>query len=169
MTTQALLARLEGVRSRGPRKWVARCPAHDDRSPSLSVSEVENKILAHCFGGCEPKTIVEAMGLTLADLFADTPESPAHQLRASQNKLDLTKVAFQFELGALDRRLRAEGVLNAVQGFHPDGLLDEDLDHLLNAVARAYDDRDRAEFLEAVADNLKQITFERTSHHAAQY
>lgn len=53
-------------------KHVAQCPAHDDRSPSLSVRECDDgRVLLHCFAGCETRSIVEALGLSWADLFDD--------------------------------------------------------------------------------------------------
>ena len=56
-----------------PRKsgdgYQARCPAHDDKHPSLSVSsDRENNALVHCHAGCTPTDIVMALGLTMADL-----------------------------------------------------------------------------------------------------
>ena len=39
MRIEEVLARLAAVRPNGERSWMARCPAHDDRNPSLSVSE----------------------------------------------------------------------------------------------------------------------------------
>ena len=66
-----VLDRLEGVRRSGD-GWMARCPAHDDRSPSLSITEANNgNVLLHCFAGCEQRSIVEAMGLEWGALFAD--------------------------------------------------------------------------------------------------
>jgi len=63
-----LLSRLERVR---PSKsgWQARCPAHDDREPSLSISEgADGRALVHCFAGCAPEAVAAALGLTLAEL-----------------------------------------------------------------------------------------------------
>ena len=49
--------------------WSARCPAHEDRRASLSISEGDNGgAVLHCHAGCEPAAIVAALGLTLADL-----------------------------------------------------------------------------------------------------
>ena len=49
--------------------WSARCPAHDDGSPSLSISEGDDgRILLHCHAGCAVEAIVEALGLRLTDL-----------------------------------------------------------------------------------------------------
>jgi len=39
----------------------ARCPAHRDRVPSLSVTDAAGKVLFHCHGGCEQKAVVSAL------------------------------------------------------------------------------------------------------------
>jgi len=52
---------------------VARCPAHDDRNPSLSVSVKEGRVLIHCFAGCSPDAVLGAVGLTWRDLRAPGP------------------------------------------------------------------------------------------------
>jgi hypothetical protein len=65
-----LLERLELVKQTGKDRWLACCPAHEDRSPSLSVSETdEGNVLVHCFAGCETRAVVNAVGLELRDLF----------------------------------------------------------------------------------------------------
>lgn len=69
MTADEFVTRLEGVRERGPGKWSARCPAHEDRSPSLSVLDAEDRVLLHCFAGCEAEAICAAVGVELRDLF----------------------------------------------------------------------------------------------------
>ena len=49
--------------------WASRCPAHDDQSPSLSVSEGDNdKALVFCQAGCSPEDVCEELGLGLSDL-----------------------------------------------------------------------------------------------------
>jgi len=58
-----VLSRLEGVRKEGT-GWMARCPVHDDRSPSLHVWEDnEGRIAYHCFAGCDHARVREALGL----------------------------------------------------------------------------------------------------------
>jgi len=65
-----LLARLDGVRETGPGKWIARCPAHEDRSPSLSVREVnDGTILIKCFAGCDTLAVCRSIGIEIRDLF----------------------------------------------------------------------------------------------------
>jgi hypothetical protein len=61
---------LAGLKRVGPGKWIARCPAHDDRRPSLSIREADDgKVLLHCWIGCSAAEVVTALGLSLSDLF----------------------------------------------------------------------------------------------------
>lgn len=65
-----LLNLLEGVRQTGPQQWVARCPSHKDKSPSLSVKECsDGRVLLHCFAGCDTHDILGALNLEIGDLF----------------------------------------------------------------------------------------------------
>lgn len=73
MHVQDLLNRLDHVRSNGKDRWTARCPAHQDRGPSLSIRQAEDRILLHCFAGCGAVDVLEAVGLSLSDLFDDRP------------------------------------------------------------------------------------------------
>lgn len=64
-----------GLKSSGRGRWVARCPAHQDRSPSLSVSEGDDgRVLMHCFAGCEIEQVCANLMLDLGDLFPPKPE-----------------------------------------------------------------------------------------------
>jgi putative DNA primase/helicase len=55
------LARALGARRTGA-GWIARCPAHDDREPSLSIrNSATGKVLVHCFAGCEPQRVIQAL------------------------------------------------------------------------------------------------------------
>ena len=65
-----LLERLDGVKRTGEGRWIAKCPSHDDKNPSLSVRETGDRLLLHCWAGCEVHAIVASVGLRLADLFA---------------------------------------------------------------------------------------------------
>lgn len=58
-----VLSRLEGVK-RSATGWMARCPAHDDRSPSLHIWEDdEGRVAYHCFAGCDHARVRDALGL----------------------------------------------------------------------------------------------------------
>lgn len=67
---EALLSRLARVHRAGPGRWLALCPAHPDRDPSLSIRLAGDKLLLHCFAGCAPDAVLEALGLTWRDLYA---------------------------------------------------------------------------------------------------
>lgn len=70
-------------RPRADDKWEARCPAHDDRSPSLTVAAGgDGRVLIHCHAGCAVEEIAAALGLTLADLFV--PKAPDDRPRLAQ-------------------------------------------------------------------------------------
>lgn len=70
MIAQQLLDRLQKVRQIGPGRWVACCPAHEDRSPSLSIEETsDERVLIYCFVGCGALEVLEAVGLDWSSLF----------------------------------------------------------------------------------------------------
>ena len=70
MGAQLVLDRLAGVKARGPGRWVAKCPAHKDRTPSLSVRELpDGRVLIFDFGGCSVEAVLDAMGLEVTQLF----------------------------------------------------------------------------------------------------
>lgn len=57
------------------RNGSTRCPAHDDRNPSLSVTGKNGRVLLHCFTGCSEGAILDAIGLSKKDLFDNTGET----------------------------------------------------------------------------------------------
>ena len=64
-----LLAHLEGMRQTGPDRWMACCPAHNDRNPSLSIAlTADGRILLNCFAGCSFDDVIRASGLAIRDL-----------------------------------------------------------------------------------------------------
>lgn len=76
MSVVTFLSRLEGVRRTGEGQWVAKCPAHQDRSPSLAVGEAEDgRVLLHCHSGCSSLDVITAVGMRWADLLPDTQKN----------------------------------------------------------------------------------------------
>jgi len=74
---QPIIDRLDGVR-RTANGHEAKCPAHDDRRASLSVSLGDDgRVLLHCHAGCTPIEVCQAMGLRLGDLFPRNPRKRA--------------------------------------------------------------------------------------------
>ncbi len=66
-----VLPRLEGVKQTAPGRWIARCPHHEDRSPSLSIREVDGRVLLYCFAGCRAVEVCGALGMGTRELFDD--------------------------------------------------------------------------------------------------
>lgn len=65
---------------RSPKKtssgWQAHCPTHEDRKPSLSISEADDgKVLLKCHAGCSTDRVLDAAGLQKSDLFPDSRQS----------------------------------------------------------------------------------------------
>lgn len=69
MTIHDVLPRLRRVKKTRAQHWTASCPAHDDRSPSLSITEASNgRVLLHCFTGCSYESIIAALGISFTPL-----------------------------------------------------------------------------------------------------
>lgn len=152
-----LLPRLESARPRGNGRYSAKCPAHDDKSPSLSIQEGERGILLHCFSGCALTEICASLDLKQRDLFFDAPV-PRRQrpMPAKPVKIDRVKLAFQCELSALDLRLRADRIIEAGKNLRVANLNDDELDLAIAHAMQAHVDVERAELFEGVADTLRE-------------
>ncbi len=64
-------------------QWMALCPAHEDRNPSLSLTKKNGKILLYCHAGCSPEAVCEALGLDIADLFAESSNDSGPRIVAT--------------------------------------------------------------------------------------
>ena len=72
MSFETLRDRLDGVRDTGPGRFMARCPAHEDRSPSLGVRDCgDGRTILNCLAGCEAENVLAAVGLTFSDLYPE--------------------------------------------------------------------------------------------------
>ena len=101
MTADDFVSRLERVRRTGPGRWVASCPAHADKTPSLTVRELQDgRILCHCFGGCGIEEVLGAVGLEVSDLFPDKPLEHAPRLRKPFPAEDVI-AAMELEIGVV--------------------------------------------------------------------
>jgi hypothetical protein len=70
MSVEAILGRLNGARRSGSGR-IARCPAHEDRNPSLSLREENGRVLLHCFAGCSVEAVCDALKIKVSDLFGE--------------------------------------------------------------------------------------------------
>ncbi len=56
------IARQLGLASRSGSEWICRCPAHDDKKPSLTLRNADNgEVLWHCHAGCSQEDVYEAL------------------------------------------------------------------------------------------------------------
>lgn len=140
MHADELLARLEGVRRSGG-GWMARCSAHDDRHPSLSIRAGDRGLLLRCFAGCSLEDITAALGLAVKDLFYAQHANPA-AIRESQRRRAAERrrrEAIEHVGGLTADVLReAEQFISSRRGLDISTWTAERLDDELNAVADAY-------------------------------
>lgn len=110
MTLEALLDRLDGVRREGD-QYVARCPGHQDRRPSLFVGEREGRLLVYDRSQhCRPEAIVRALGLELRDLFTAPSSRPTPPRRPAS---PIVEARQNIRRDALRQPWAREGVVDA--------------------------------------------------------
>jgi hypothetical protein len=71
--------------------WTARCPAHPDHSPSLSIREGDaGRALIFCHAGCRVEAICSAMGVRVSDLFGDVRriDPEPHIVRETKKRIE---------------------------------------------------------------------------------
>lgn len=96
MNVTQLLSFLPDAKKNGT-GWQARCPSHDDRSPSLSISEgADGRVLLNCFAGCSTESVCAALSITIADLFPDKPAHNGHNNGRAVAPIQ-TKPAFDWQ------------------------------------------------------------------------
>lgn len=83
MTAETIARALGGRRS--GKSWAARCPAHDDREPSLSICDSKGKVLVYCHAGCSQRDVIAA--LVARGLWTETGKFAGRHARKQQNHL----------------------------------------------------------------------------------
>ena len=97
---EALLHALPGVRREG-KGWRSKCPACGGKSHKVAIAEGhDGRVLLHAFCGCEPASVLQAVGLSLADLF---PARLKPQTEAERRELQrrLKEAGWRAALGVL--------------------------------------------------------------------
>jgi hypothetical protein len=87
MNVNKLLDRLQKVKQTGPDKWIACCPAHDDRAPSLGIAIKDDRVLIKCFSGCGATEILDAVGLDYSVLFPEIEGKLAYKPKFNKSEL----------------------------------------------------------------------------------
>lgn len=89
--------------------WLARCPAHEDRDPSLSVRRGDDgRLLLYCHAGCPFSAIVASLGMKPRDTFTEDhrprPPEPREEPKPRHN---WPRVASEFAAQITARQLAA--------------------------------------------------------------
>ena len=99
MTINDILNRLDRVKETGAGQYLACCPAHEDKSPSLSIRETKDgQILLNCFAGCDPQSVLDALGLKFSDLY---PKPLGHHFKPSKQRVNAREVLCSLDHEAL--------------------------------------------------------------------
>jgi hypothetical protein len=142
MTAQELLEHLEVVRPRAKGRWIARCPAHADKHPSLAIAEGESGLLIRCWAGCRIQDITAALGLTLRELFYDHEQVPDDWRRTRQQRMieRENRENQEYVRGLiLDARREAEWLLVSARNPGLVGWNDAELHTALAVIADAHE------------------------------
>lgn len=87
MELNDFLRLLHGVKGpNGSGEYSAKCPAHEDKTASLSIKAKEGSILLNCHAGCSNKAIVESLGIAMRDLFYGDKTSGKKEKEKAKNK-----------------------------------------------------------------------------------
>jgi len=61
LNAESIASALQKPKRAGLGKYVACCPAHDDKTPSLSIQDASDRVLVHCHAGCSQDEVVGAL------------------------------------------------------------------------------------------------------------
>lgn len=116
---ETLLPRIEGVKQTAPDTYIGICPGHPDKSPSLSIKEVGDRVLIHDFAGCSAGEVMAALGLSLSDLFNEPlPHQTKPATLQQRRRYGQAQAAFEaLSYEALIVCLAAESIL---KGYKPE-------------------------------------------------
>lgn len=127
MSIETLLSRLTKVKRSSSNSWVACCPAHEDRTPSLTIRDAgDGRILIHCFSGCETESVLGAVGMDWEDVMP--PKVIDHHVKPVKLYASDALKAIQYEA-----RLVAVAAYDMAKGNKLD---DESMKRLVVAVER---------------------------------
>ncbi len=132
MLADVLLSKLDGVRQTGQNKWMARCPCHNDGTPSLSVKDDGDRVMLNCFAGCDTRDVLVAVGLDFCDLYPG--RLLGHSLKPAKQRLISPGQALEI--------VANEALFVCVVGSQfarGEGLSDGDKDRLFLAAGRIHE------------------------------
>ncbi|WP_193940525.1 DNA primase [Parahaliea mediterranea] len=106
MSAHEIVNRLEFCKPTGKGQWIARCPAHQDNGPSLSIKDAgDGRTLIHCFAGCGAVDVLAAIGLEVCDLYPPTDHYRTRRYSAPAETVDSLVIEIAEHDRAKGRRL----------------------------------------------------------------
>lgn len=147
MAIESFLNQLQKVKKRGAGKWSACCPVHNDRTPSLTISDDNGMVLIHCFGcGASGNDVAMALGVDISELFPPrdySQYSPDDYLTESKRRtyFSAAQVLEALQDDTLVVYLIADDIAKK-------GITDKTKERLLLSVSR----------IQAASNYMKQIT-----------
>lgn len=130
MSLNKLLGSLSKVRQKRNGQWEACCPAHNDKSPSLSIGEgSDGRVLIKCWAGCSALDVIASVGLDWQDLYPDADKNyrslMAHMSHRPKHLELEDRVIELGSLGRLSDKDRDRLKAAALRGGERDGFIDE--------------------------------------------
>jgi hypothetical protein len=91
-----IVSRLEKVKQTSTEQYIAICPSHQDKSPSLSIKELpDGRVLINCFAGCSASEILGSIGLSLEDLYPESKGSFKSEKRPFSSSHGLNMIGYE--------------------------------------------------------------------------
>lgn len=95
------------VKAINENEYMALCPAHNDKNPSLSIgySKNEGQILLHCHAGCKTEDVLHSVGLQLKDLYeakkgSNIMKKTTYTYLTAQGNVAYTKTRIDYDDGS---------------------------------------------------------------------
>lgn len=137
MSIDNVLNKLNKVKKTGPYKWIACCPVHQDKTPSLAIRLLEDqRILIHCFGcQCGIEEFCSSIGISMDELFPEKLTKNYQRERQSFNSYDsLLTLRFEATILSLAAERIAKGLplteIDAKRIEKSRKLIDEAIDYV---------------------------------------
>lgn len=86
MSLDTMLSRLKKVRRSGNNQFMACCPSHDDKNPSLSIKDAgDGRLLINCMAGCATEDVLWAIGMDWSDVLP--PKAPTQTYKPEAQRI----------------------------------------------------------------------------------
>ena len=95
LSLEQVAGRCDKVRWQGKDTFLACCVGHDDRTPSMAVSDVNGKLLFHCFAGCSQDVLLDALGMTGNRDYRPLPTKPPPRPEVAKPTADYARKIWQ--------------------------------------------------------------------------